>query len=151
MSTALIGIVFGSASDEPVMKECAGVLDEFGVAYEMQVMSAHRTPEKVADYARTAAQRGLKVLIAGAGLAAHLAGAVAANSLLPVIGVPLDAGTLGGLDALLSTVQMPPGVPVATVAIGKPGAKNAAWLALRILALQDSTLAETLAAKRSGT
>ncbi|MCX7847101.1 MAG: 5-(carboxyamino)imidazole ribonucleotide mutase [bacterium] len=148
MGTPLVGIVFGSTSDEPVMKECAGVLEEFGVAYEMQVMSAHRTPAKVAEYARGAAGRGLKVLIAGAGLAAHLAGAVAANSLLPVIGVPLDAGTLGGLDALLSTVQMPPGVPVATVAIGKPGAKNAAWLALRILALQDADLAARLAAAR---
>jgi len=147
MSIPLIGIVFGSASDEPVMKECAAVLDEFGVAYEMQVMSAHRTPQKVAEYARGAAARGVKVLIAGAGLAAHLAGAVAAHSLLPVIGVPLDASTLGGLDALLSTVQMPPGVPVATVAIGKPGAKNAAWLALRILALLDAALAEKLAAK----
>jgi len=147
MSIPLVGIVFGSASDEPVMKECAAVLDEFAVAYEMQVMSAHRTPQKVAQYARNAAARGVKVLIAGAGLAAHLAGAVAANSLLPVIGVPLDAGTLGGLDALLSTVQMPPGVPVATVAIGKPGAKNAAWLALRILALHDAALAEKLAAK----
>lgn len=151
MNCALVGIVFGSASDEPVMQECAGVLDQFGVAYEMHVMSAHRTPEHVAAYARGAAARGVKVLIAGAGLAAHLAGVVAAHSLLPVIGVPLDAGTLGGLDALLSTVQMPPGVPVATVAIGKPGAKNAAWLALRILALQDASLAAKLAAARSGT
>ncbi len=150
MSNALVGIVYGSTSDETVMKECAAVLEEHGVAHEMHVMSAHRTPEKVAEYARGAAERGMKVMIAGAGLAAHLAGAVAANTLLPVIGVPLDAGTLGGLDALLSTVQMPPGVPVATVAIGKPGAKNAAWLALRILALGDAALAKKLAAKRRG-
>lgn len=150
MAAPLVGIVFGSASDEPVMKECAAVLERFGVPYELNVMSAHRTPERVAEYARSAAGRGLKVLIAGAGLAAHLAGAVAAHSLLPVIGVPLDAGSLGGLDALLSTVQMPAGVPVATVAIGKAGAKNAAWLALRILALQDTQLAARLAAARSG-
>ena len=107
-------------------------------------MSAHRTPAEVAEYASSAEERGLKVIIAAAGLAAHLAGAVAANTSLPVIGVPLNAGTLGGLDALLSTVQMPPGVPVATVAIGKYGAKNAAWLAARIIALQDSDLAKRL-------
>lgn len=131
------------------MKECAGVLDQFGIAYEQQVMSAHRTPAKVAAYARDAAGRGLQVLIAGAGLAAHLAGALAAHTVLPVIGVPIDAGTLGGLDALLATVQMPAGVPVATVAIGKPGAKNAAWLALQILALQDPALAEKLRNKKA--
>ncbi len=131
------------------MKECAGVLDQFGIAFEQQVMSAHRTPAKVAAYARDAAGRGLQVLIAGAGLAAHLAGALAAHTVLPVIGVPIDAGTLGGLDALLATVQMPTGVPVATVAIGKPGAKNAAWLALQILALQDPALAEKLRNKKA--
>ncbi len=131
------------------MKECAGVLDQFGIAYEQQVMSAHRTPAKVAAYARDAAGRGLQVLIAGAGLAAHLAGALAAHTVLPVIGVPIDAGTLGGLDALLATVQMPTGVPVATVAIGKPGAKNAAWLALQILALHDPALAEKLRNKKA--
>jgi len=107
-------------------------------------MSAHRTPAEVADYSAKAASRGIKVIIAGAGLAAHLAGAVAANTKLPVIGVPLSAGTLGGLDALLSTVQMPPGVPVATVAIGKYGAKNAAWLAARIIALSDEDVASKL-------
>ena len=149
MSQPLVGIVYGSTSDRDVMRECANVLDELGIAYEQEVMSAHRTPDTVAAYAREAAPRGLKVLIAGAGLAAHLAGAVAANSVLPVIGVPLAAGTLGGLDALLSTVQMPPGVPVATVAIGTHGARNAAWLAARILALQDNALAVQLSAARA--
>jgi len=149
--TPLIGIVYGSTSDEPIMKECAAVLDHYGIAYEQQVMSAHRTPAKVAAYAHDAASRGLQVLIAGAGLAAHLAGALAAHTILPVIGVPIDAGTLGGLDALLATVQMPTGVPVATVAIGKPGAKNAAWLALQILALQDPALAEKLRSKKHET
>lgn len=145
----LVGIIYGSASDEAVMKETAAVLAQLGVAYEMQVLSAHRTPAQVAAYAQAAAGRGLKVLIAGAGLAAHVAGAVAANTILPVIGVPLDAGTLGGLDALLATVQMPAGVPVATVAIGTHGAKNAAWLALRILALQDAALAGALRKRKN--
>ena len=140
----LVGIVYGSVSDESVMKECSAVLAAFDVPFEMAVMSAHRQPGRVAAYASSAAGRGLKVIVAGAGLAAHLAGAVAAHSTLPVIGVPLDAGSLGGLDALLATVQMPQGVPVATVAIGKHGAKNAAWLALQILALADSRLAAQL-------
>lgn len=147
MSSPLVGIVYGSTSDEEVMAACCKVLEDNGVPYENSVMSAHRTPEKVAEYSKTAKERGIKVLIAGAGLAAHLAGAVAANSSLPVIGVPLAAGTLGGLDALLATVQMPPGVPVATVAIGKHGAKNAAWLAMRILALTEPAVAEKLTAK----
>ncbi len=144
MNEPRVGIVNGSLSDESVMSACADVLSELGVPYEINVMSAHRTPAEVAEYAGRAHERGLKVIIAGAGLAAHLAGAIAANTTRPVIGVPLDAGTLGGMDALLSTVQMPPGVPVATVAIGKPGAKNAAWLAARILALSDDALAKTL-------
>jgi phosphoribosylaminoimidazole carboxylase PurE protein len=148
VSKPRIGIVYGSTSDAAIMKECAAILEEFEIAYEMQVMSAHRAPAKVAAYAAAAASRGIHVLIAGAGLAAHLAGAVAANTMLPVIGVPLDAGSLGGLDALLATVQMPAGVPVATVAIGKPGARNAAWLAMQILALNDTTLAAALAAYR---
>ncbi len=143
-----VGIVYGSKSDEEVMQNCADVLDGMGVAYEKNVMSAHRTPETVKKYAETAADRGLKVIIAGAGLAAHLAGAVAANTILPVIGVPLAAGSLGGLDSLLSTVQMPPGVPVATVAIGKYGAKNAAWLAMQIIALTDGELAGKLKERR---
>ncbi len=144
MKKIMVGVVYGSASDESVMSNCLQTLDKLGISYEVNVMSAHRTPEAVAEYSRTAAERGLKVLIAGAGLAAHLAGAVAANSKLPVIGVPLSAGTLGGFDALLSTVQMPPGVPVATVAIGKHGAKNAAYLAARIIALFDEEVASKI-------
>ncbi len=144
MSDVKVGIVYGSTSDEEVMQNCSDVFDNMGVAYEKKVMSAHRTPETVKDYAQSASERGLKVIIAGAGLAAHLAGAIAANTILPVIGVPLAAGSLGGLDSLLSTVQMPPGVPVATVAIGKYGAKNAAWLAMQILALSDEELSEKL-------
>jgi len=140
----LVGVVYGSNSDEAVMADCLKTLDKLGIGYEVNVMSAHRTPAEVADYSAKAASRGIKVIIAGAGLAAHLAGAVAANTKLPVIGVPLSAGTLGGLDALLSTVQMPPGVPVATVAIGKYGAKNAAWLAARIIALSDEDVASKL-------
>ena len=146
---AMVGIVYGSVSDEAVMKECAAVLDTFGVPFEMSVMSAHRQPGRVAAYATAAEGRGLKVMIAGAGLAAHLAGAVSAHTILPVIGIPLDAGRLGGLDALLSTVQMPQGVPVATVAIGTHGAKNAAWLALQILALGDARLAAELRARKA--
>ena len=144
MKKTLVGVIYGSTSDESVMANCLETLDKLNIGYEVNVMSAHRTPDEVADYSKKAASRGLKVLIAGAGLAAHLAGAVAANTTLPVIGVPLSAGTLGGFDALLSTVQMPPGVPVATVAIGKYGAKNAAWLAARIIALSDEDVASTL-------
>lgn len=141
----LVGIVMGSDSDLEVMQECAEVLKEFGVDFEMQVLSAHRTPALVADFAAQAAKKGMKVLIAGAGGAAHLAGAVAANTTLPVIGVPLAATQMNGLDALLATVQMPAGVPVATVAVGKPGARNAGLLAVQILALADGKLAEKLA------
>ncbi|MFN8627820.1 MAG: 5-(carboxyamino)imidazole ribonucleotide mutase [Candidatus Binatia bacterium] len=141
-----VGILMGSDSDWDVMAAAAKRLDAFGVAYEVAVTSAHRAPQRTAEYARTARARGLQVLIAGAGLAAHLAGVVAAHTTLPVIGVPLDAGTLRGADALLATVQMPPGVPVATVAIGKAGAENAAILAAQILALQDARLAARLAA-----
>jgi len=144
MKKMLVGVVYGSSSDESVMSDCLNTLDNLDIGYEVNVMSAHRTPAEVADYSAKAASRGIKVIIAGAGLAAHLAGAVAANTKLPVIGVPLSAGTLGGLDALLSTVQMPPGVPVATVAIGKYGAKNAAWLAARIIALSDEDVASKL-------
>ena len=150
MKKIQVGIVYGSSSDEEVMQNCADVFDSMGVGYEKNVMSAHRTPEVVKNYAQTAKERGLKVIIAGAGLAAHLAGAVAANTILPVIGVPLAAGTLGGLDALLATVQMPPGVPVATVAIGKHGAKNAAWLAMQMIALTDEELAKSLEVKKFG-
>jgi len=142
----LVSIVMGSDSDLDVMQECAAVLKDFGIAYSMQVMSAHRTPGKVAEYATSAAKRGIKVMIAGAGAAAHLAGAVAANTTLPVIGIPLAATDLNGMDALLATVQMPAGVPVATVAVGKAGAKNAGLLAVQILALSDQSLAAKLEA-----
>lgn len=139
-STAQIGLVLGSDSDWPVVREAVKVLDDFGLAHEVQVISAHRSPEAAHDYAVSAAKRGLKVIIAAAGMAAHLAGAMAANTTLPVIGIPVAAGLLGGMDALLATVQMPPGVPVATVAIGSAGARNAAVLAVQILALSDPEL-----------
>ena len=139
-STTQIGLVLGSDSDWPVVREAVKVLDDFGLAYEVQVISAHRSPEAAHDYAVAAADRGLKVIIAAAGMAAHLAGAMAANTTLPVIGIPVAAGLLGGMDALLATVQMPPGVPVATVAIGSAGARNAAILAVQILALSDPEL-----------
>jgi phosphoribosylaminoimidazole carboxylase PurE protein len=148
MSQAVVGVLMGSESDRPQMAAAAEVLAELGIPHEMHVMSAHRDPDRVAAYATEAASRGLRILIAGAGMAAHLAGTLAARSALPVIGVPLEGSSLGGLDALLSTVQMPPGVPVATVAVGSAGAKNAAWLAARILALGDPVLAARLAAAR---
>ena len=131
-----VGILMGSASDLPAMTAAGDVLDELKIGYEMRIMSAHRTPAEADEFASTAAQRGMKVLICGAGMAAHLAGAVAGRTPLPVIGVPLNS-SLDGLDALLATVQMPPGVPVATVAIGKAGAKNAAWMAARIIGTGD--------------
>lgn len=132
-----VGIVMGSDSDLPVMNETVAILNKFGIAYEMTVASAHRTPKKAADFAEKAKDRGMKVIIAGAGHAAHLAGFMAANTTLPVIGVPIDSSALSGMDALLSTVQMPPGIPVATVAIGKPGATNAGILAAQIIGLSD--------------
>lgn len=134
----------GSESDREVMEHCQRQLQELGIASELEVLSAHRTPEAVRAYAQGAADRGIRVLVAGAGMAAHLAGAVAAASSLPVIGVPLEAGPLRGMDALLSTVQMPRGVPVACMAIGKSGATNAALFAAQILALQDASLREKL-------
>ena len=142
----LVGILMGSDSDWAVMQETAVVLRQFAVPFEMTVSSAHRTPERTHDYAATAAARGLRVLIAGAGAAAHLAGVVAASTLLPVIGVPLSATGLQGLDALLATVQMPGGIPVATMAIGAAGARNAALFAVRLLALSDAGLADKLVA-----
>ncbi|MEO5987269.1 MAG: 5-(carboxyamino)imidazole ribonucleotide mutase [Candidatus Eisenbacteria bacterium] len=143
-ATALVGIVMGSESDRSVMEEGAKLLADFGVGSEVVVRSAHRTPEAAARWARTAKARGLRVLIAGAGGAAHLAGAMAAHSRLPVLGVPLASSPLAGFDALLSTVQMPPGVPVGTLGVGSWGARNAAHLALRILALSDAALARRL-------
>ncbi len=139
-----VGILMGSDSDWEVMSAAAKRLDAFEVAYEVTVTSAHRAPHKTADYATTAEKRGLQVVIAGAGVAAHLAGVVAAHTTLPVIGVPLESGSLRGMDSLLSTVQMPPGVPVATVAVGKAGAENAAILAVQIMALGDAALARRL-------
>ena len=145
-SSALVGIVMGSDSDRQVMEEAQRVLSEFGVQSERVVRSAHRTPEAAAEWARTARSRGLKIIIAAAGGAAHLAGAMAAHSRLPVLGVPLASSPLVGFDALLSTVQMPPGIPVGTLGVGAWGARNAAFLALRILALGDAALAKELEA-----
>ena len=144
--TSPVAIVMGSDSDMKVMKSCIEQLGDFGIDPIVRIISAHRTPEIAADFAQNAARNGIKVIIAAAGMAAHLAGAMAAKVTLPVIGVPLDSGGgLGGMDALLSTVQMPPGVPVATVAIGKAGAKNAAIFAVQILALSNTDLSEKLA------
>ena len=148
MSQPKVGILMGSPSDADVMRAAAGILEEFGVPYEMKVLSAHRIPDKTAEYARTAEEKGIQVLIGGAGMAAHLAGACASESLLPVIGVPLAGGSLGGFDALLATVQMPKGIPVATVAIGKSGARNAAILAAQILALSNPQLRQRLEEQR---
>jgi len=142
MNKPLVGILMGSDSDLPVMEKAAEVLKEMGVPYEMDISSAHRLPEKTAEYTKNARQRGIEVLIAGAGMAAHLAGAIAANTTLPVIGVPLKSGALNGVDALYSTVQMPPGIPVATVAID--GAKNAAYLACSILSIKYPEIADKL-------
>ena len=141
-----VGIIMGSDSDLDTMREAARVLEEFGVAHELRIVSAHRTPDALADYARTARSRGLKVIIAGAGGAAHLPGMAAAYSILPVIGVPVQTKALSGLDSLLSIVQMPGGVPVATVAIGN--ARNAGLLAVQILATSNPSLADTLEAFR---
>jgi phosphoribosylaminoimidazole carboxylase PurE protein len=134
----------GSDTDLEVMREAEKRLDAFGVGYETRILSAHRTPEKAAEYAATAEQRGLQVIIAGAGAAAHLAGAMAANTTLPVIGIPIDCSSLKGLDALLATVQMPAGIPVATMAIGKAGAANAGIFAAQIIARNDSEVAAKL-------
>jgi len=150
MSQPLVGIILGSESDRPTMDEATRTLSEFGVGFELVVASAHRSPDLVDQYARSAEQRGLRVLIAAASGAAHLAGAAAARTVLPVIGVPLEATGLGGLDALLATVQMPPGVPVATVSIGAWGARNAAILALEILATSDAALRERLREFKAG-
>jgi phosphoribosylaminoimidazole carboxylase PurE protein len=144
MTKPMVGIVMGSDSDLQVMKEAASILHGFGVSYEMRVISAHRTPEIAADYSKKASGRGLKVIIAGAGAAAHLAGVLAAGTDLPVIGVPLSNSSLNGFDSLLSTVQMPGGVPVATMGIGTSGAKNAGLLAIRILALKSVPLRKSL-------
>lgn len=148
MNNTFVAILMGSDSDLPTMQSTTEVLKKFDIPFEINILSAHRTPVLTQKYIHDAEQRGCAVFIAAAGLAAHLAGAVAAHTVRPVIGVPMDAGSLNGLDALLSTAQMPGGIPVACVAIGKPGAKNAGFLAAQILAIQDPKLAQSLKAER---
>jgi phosphoribosylaminoimidazole carboxylase PurE protein len=148
MSKPLVSIVMGSDSDLEIMREAAKALEDFGIAYEIDVTSAHRSPDRTADFARKAVDRGIRVIIAGAGGAAHLAGVIAAHTTLPVIGVPIPSTALNGLDSLLATVQMPAGIPVATVAIGKAGATNAGILAAQILALSSAALAKKLDAHK---
>ncbi len=144
MATPKIGILMGSKSDADIMGEAARILEEFGVPHEVKVLSAHRTPQETSEYAQSAESRGIQALIAGAGYAAHLAGALAAHCTLPIIGVPLEASSLKGLDSLLPTVQMPKGIPVACMGIGKAGAINAALFAVQILARSDPDLAQKL-------
>ena len=146
MSKILVSIVMGSDSDLEIMREAGKALEEFGIGYEMDVTSAHRSPERTAEFARGAAGRGIRVIIAGAGGAAHLAGVIAAHTILPVIGVPIPSTSLNGLDSLLATVQMPAGIPVATVAIGKPGATNAGILAAQMIGLGEASIAKRLQA-----
>ena len=148
MSKPVVSIVMGSDSDLEIMREVGKALEGFGIAYEIDVTSAHRSPDRTAAYARAAAERGIHVIVAGAGGAAHLAGVIAAHTTLPVIGVPIPSTSLNGMDSLLSTVQMPAGIPVATVAIGKAGATNAGILAAQILAVADSSLAQKLVAHK---
>ncbi len=149
MSKPLVSILLGSDSDLPTMAKCVRVLEDYGLAYDLRVLSAHRSPAETVRHVRRAERGGVRVFIAGAGGAAHLAGVVAAHSTLPVIGVPIDSSPLGGFDALLSTVQMPPGVPVATVGVGSMGAANAGHLAAEILALADVRLRNRLRARRA--
>jgi len=146
----LVGIIMGSDSDLPTMQEAVKVLKQFEIPYEIGVYSAHRSPHRTNEYVRSARDRGLKLIIAGAGSSAHLAGVTAAETTLPVIGVPIDSSPLSGFDALLSTVQMPPGVPVATMGVGKSGATNAAIFAIEILSLGDERLAGKLAEYKAG-
>ncbi len=150
MTQPLVGIIMGSTSDWETMRHAAATLDALGVAHEARVVSAHRTPDRLYDYAKGAAGRGLRVIVAGAGGAAHLPGMAAAMTALPVLGVPVESAALSGMDSLLSIVQMPGGVPVGTLAIGRAGAINAGLLAAAILALSDAALAERLAAWRAG-
>ncbi|HWF91920.1 MAG TPA: 5-(carboxyamino)imidazole ribonucleotide mutase [Terriglobales bacterium] len=146
MSKPLVSIVMGSDSDLEIMREAGKILDEFGIAYEMDVTSAHRSPDRTAEFARNARANGIRVIIAGAGGAAHLAGVIAAHTTLPVIGVPIPSTSLQGMDSLLATVQMPAGIPVATVAIGKPGATNAGILAVQIIGVADESVGKKLSA-----
>ena len=149
MTQVLVGIIMGSQSDWPTMREAATILDELGVAYETKIVSAHRTPDRLWDYGKTAVDRGLQVIIAGAGGAAHLPGMMASKTRVPVVGVPVQTNALSGVDSLYSIVQMPRGYPVATMAIGAAGAKNAGLMAAGILALQDDALASRLDAWRA--
>lgn len=144
MEECLVAILMGSDSDIKTISESIKIFEEFGVEYSIRVASAHRTPEIVCEFAKNAEKNGIKVIIAAAGAAAHLGGVIAAHTNLPVIGIPIDATSFGGMDALLSTVQMPGGVPVASMAVGKPGAKNAALFAIQILALSDDSLKKKL-------
>ncbi|HVN71483.1 MAG TPA: 5-(carboxyamino)imidazole ribonucleotide mutase [Desulfomonilia bacterium] len=144
-----VAVLMGSKSDLTVMEECSAILKQFGLVYEMRILSAHRTPDEVLAFSRDAKANGFSVIIAGAGMAAHLAGVIAAHTTLPVIGVPIASSSLNGMDALMAMVQMPPGVPVATMSIGKAGAKNAALMAVEILALKDEALQKRLAQHRS--
>src|SRR5215469_1615289 len=144
MSKPVVSIVMGSDSDLEIMREVGKALEGFGIAYEIDVTSAHRSPDRTAAYARAAAERGIRVIVAGAGGAAHLAGVIAAHTTLPVIGVPIPSTSLNGMDSLLSTVQMPAGIPVATVAIGKAGATNAGILAAQMIALADRAIAQKM-------
>jgi 5-(carboxyamino)imidazole ribonucleotide mutase len=148
MSNPLVSIVMGSDSDLEIMREAGKALDDFGIAWEIDVTSAHRSPDRSADFAKKAADRGIRVIIAGAGGAAHLAGVIAAHTILPVIGVPIPSTSLNGMDSLLSTVQMPPGIPVATVSIGKWGATNAGILAAQMIALGDPSMVKKLHAHK---
>ena len=148
MSNPQVSIVMGSDSDLEIMLEAGKALDGFGIEYEVDVTSAHRSPDRTAEFARKAASRGIRLIIAGAGGAAHLAGVIAAHTTLPVIGVPIPSTSLNGMDSLLSTVQMPAGIPVATVAIGKPGATNAGILAAQIIGVADSAVAKKLHAHK---
>jgi len=148
MSKPLVSIVMGSDSDLEIMREAGQALESFGIEYDIDVTSAHRSPDRTAEFARNAAENGVRVIIAGAGGAAHLAGVIAAHTTLPVIGVPIPSTSLNGMDSLLSTVQMPAGIPVATVAIGKPGATNAGILAAQILGVADQAIAQKLRAHK---
>ena len=148
MSNPQVSIVMGSDSDLEIMREAGKALEEFGIIFEIDVTSAHRSPDRTAEFARNASARGIRVIIAGAGGAAHLAGVIAAHTTLPVIGVPIPSTSLNGMDSLLATVQMPAGIPVATVAIGKPGATNAGILAAQILGVADSAVAKKLDAHK---
>ncbi len=139
-----VAVLMGSKSDLPVMEECSGVLKQFGIACVTRILSAHRTPDEVADFSRSARKEGFSLIIAGAGMSAHLAGVIAAHTTLPVIAVPIDSSSLGGMDALLSMAQMPPGIPVATMGIGKSGARNAALLAAEILSISIPEMSEKL-------